>query len=551
MQIVLGVMERLEQGKRTYFFLLLLGLLFFLPGINRMPPTDRDEARFAQASKQMVETGNYVDIRFQENPRYKKPIGIYWLQAISVKLMGEPLEEIWPYRVPSCLGALATVLVTCFLGRRFFSRRVGLLAGLLVVSCLLLGVEARLAKTDASLLATIVLAQGALGMIYLERHQQPQGRWTRVLLFWLACGTGVLIKGPLLPIMATATMVTLMIADREMRLLKCLRPLPGLVIVFAMVLPWFIAIQNATHGEFLQKAFFGDFLAKLLNGKESHGAPPGYYLALFPVLFWPGSLLVMRFLPHLWKRRDEDAVRFLFAWLIPAWLIFEFVPTKLPHYIMPFFPVVALLTAVGLSQSDRLDELKNWRRILLVLGVIIWLVVGLTLTFGLPALSIWFGQFQVWHILPFVGGLLVLYGAWRLWQKMPPLSALPHFLFGALLIFPLIFADVLPLLDLVWPARKVALILEHQPPGELVSVGYREPSLAFLNGTETRMTSVGGALSALEEADYRYLLLEKRQKDRFLQQAPGGLAQLRLLETFDSFNYSNGKKMRLELYAKP
>ncbi len=403
MQAVLQIVEKLEQGKRAYFFLLLIGLLFFLPGLNSLPPTDRDESRFAQASKQMLETGNYVDIRFQEVPRYKKPIGIYWLQAASVKLADQPLDVIWPYRISSSLGALATVLLTCFFGRRFFNRRTGLLAGTLVVSCLLLGVEARLAKTDAALLATIVTMQGALGLLYLQRHERLKGRWPLVLLFWVACGAGVLIKGPLPPVIALSTILALSLADRQLTLFRAIRPLPGLLLLTAIVLPWFVAIQNATGGEFMQKAFFGDFLPKLLAGQESHGAPPGYYLLLFPVLFWPGSLLVVRYLPDLWQKRSDDAVRFLFAWIIPAWIVFELVPTKLPHYVMPFFPAIALLTAVGLSQATELEQTPGrWRRRLSLPAVVLWFAVALLLALGLPLLPFWFKQFQPWHLLPLV-----------------------------------------------------------------------------------------------------------------------------------------------------
>ena len=70
---------------RAVAFLLLCGLLFFLPGFFNIPPIDRDEARFAQATKQMVETGDFVDIRFQDDVRYKKPVGIYWMQAAAVE----------------------------------------------------------------------------------------------------------------------------------------------------------------------------------------------------------------------------------------------------------------------------------------------------------------------------------------------------------------------------------------------------------------------------------------------------------------------------------
>src|SRR5215468_5799547 len=95
--------------KRAVAFLLLCGLLLFLPGFFTIPPIDRDEARFAQATKQMVETGDYVDIRFQEEVRYKKPVGIYWLQAVAVRTaqaLGatDPRTSVWIYRLPSLVG---------------------------------------------------------------------------------------------------------------------------------------------------------------------------------------------------------------------------------------------------------------------------------------------------------------------------------------------------------------------------------------------------------------------------------------------------------------
>jgi 4-amino-4-deoxy-L-arabinose transferase-like glycosyltransferase len=152
--------------------LILLCLALYLPGQVALPPFDRDEARFAQASHQMIETGNYVDIRFQEEVRYKKPVGIYWLQVVSAKLTGAA-DQIWAYRVPSWLGATIAVLLTSVLIGGLFTPQTGVLAALLLASCLLLGVEARMAKTDAVQLACIVLAQVALARVWLGGAATP------------------------------------------------------------------------------------------------------------------------------------------------------------------------------------------------------------------------------------------------------------------------------------------------------------------------------------------------------------------------------------------
>ena len=102
---------------RAVIVLVVAALLNILPGFFAIPPTDRDESRFAQATKQMIESGDFIDIRFQETTRYKKPVGIYWLQASVVKTaqalgVRDAVTTIWLYRIPSLLGAVGAVLLT-------------------------------------------------------------------------------------------------------------------------------------------------------------------------------------------------------------------------------------------------------------------------------------------------------------------------------------------------------------------------------------------------------------------------------------------------------
>src|SRR5437660_6024345 len=108
-------------GWRPYALLTAVCLFLYLPGIASIPPLDRDEARFAQATRQMLETGDFLRIRFQDEERNRKPAGIYWLQAAAVTAFSTPeATAIWPYRVPSLLGALAAVMSTFALGTMLF-----------------------------------------------------------------------------------------------------------------------------------------------------------------------------------------------------------------------------------------------------------------------------------------------------------------------------------------------------------------------------------------------------------------------------------------------
>src|ERR1700744_6111315 len=222
---------------RAIAFLTLCGLLLFLPGFFNIPPIDRDEARFAQATKQMVETGDLVDIRFQDDVRYKKPLGIYWMQAAAVETasaLGLPRAQvrIWIYRVPSLIGAIWAVLLTYWTALAFVTRRGAILAGLIMASSVLLSVEARLAKTDAMLLMTVVAAMGALARVYLswQRGEDPEHPpWSWPAIFWTALAAGILLKGPLILMFAGLTIITLAILDRNASWLWRLRPGWGFV----------------------------------------------------------------------------------------------------------------------------------------------------------------------------------------------------------------------------------------------------------------------------------------------------------------------------------
>src|SRR5216683_2368004 len=193
---------------RAIAFLVAICLVSYLPGFFNIPPVDRDEARFVQATKQMIESGDYVDIRFQEEERYKKPVGIYWLQEAAVRAAeglgsSDPRPTIWLYRLPSLIGAIGAVLLTYWTALAFGTRRTAYLSALMLACSLLLGVEARLAKTDAMLLLAVVAAFGALARAYLAAPEAPMDRrtWLIPAMFWTALAGGVLLKGPVILIL--------------------------------------------------------------------------------------------------------------------------------------------------------------------------------------------------------------------------------------------------------------------------------------------------------------------------------------------------------------
>ncbi|MBV8790996.1 MAG: glycosyltransferase family 39 protein, partial [Pseudolabrys sp.] len=431
---------------RAVALLVALCLLAFLPGFFQIPAMDRDEARFAQATKQMVETGDYVDIRFQDEVRYKKPVGIYWLQAAAIKAgdfvgIKQAHTTIWLYRLPSLLGAIGAVLLTYWVALAFVSRRAAIVAALMMASSVVLGVEARLAKTDAMLLLTVVGAMGAMARIYLTERRQggSQQGWALPGIFWTAIAAGILIKGPLILMFAGLTAASVSILDRSTKWLRALRPAPGILWMLLLVLPWFVAIASRAGESFFAESVGHDMLEKVTSSQEAHGAPPGYYLLFFWLTFWPGSVLAGLAAPTVWRARHEPGARFLLCWLIPSWIVFEAVLTKLPHYVLPLYPAVAILIA-GILERDRLSKWP-W----LLWGTSGWLIFPVVLGIGGVAALISIGGdlgIVSWPLIAaaIVTGLV----AWRLYDVDGPERALLRGIVTSILMAFALYGVILP-----------------------------------------------------------------------------------------------------------
>lgn len=538
---------------RAIALLLVVSLLAFLPGFFQIPPVDRDEARFAQASKQMLERGDYVDIRFQDEVRYKKPVGIYWLQAASVKA-GEALgvrdaqTTIWLYRIPSLVGAIGAVLVTYWAALAFVARRTALLAALMMATSILLGVEARLAKTDAMLLFMSVAAMGALARIYLAARAAPPRPigWRMPAVLWTAIAGGVLVKGPLVLMFVALTILALGIADRSVRWVRSVRPVTGFLWMLLLVAPWFVAIVMKSGDDFFMKSVGDDMLSKVTSGQEAHGAPPGYYFLLFWITFWPGSVLAGLAAPTIWKARAEPGVRFLLAWVIPSWIVFEAVMTKLPHYVLPLYPAIAILIA-GIVEKNGL-----WRNKWIEHGTIGWFLLPTAIATAVPVIFFAMSRDLGLVAWPFAAAA-VIFGlfAWWLFAVDGAERALLRGMASSIFIAVTIYAVTFPMLPSLFPSRLVAREVHAKGcahPQLASTYNYQEPSLVFLLGTETKFTDGPGAAEFLHQGPCRFALIDARSERAFVQRANALNVPFTLGNRIDGFNISNGKRFSMAVF---
>ena len=536
---------------RATAFLIVCCLLLFLPGFLTIPPVDRDEARFAQATKQMIENGDFVDIRFQDDVRYKKPVGIYWVQAAVVKTASAlrlPRAElrIWVYRIPSLIGAIGAVLLTYWAALGFVTRRGAIFAAVIMGSSVLLSVEARLAKTDAMLLLTVVAAMGAMARAYLswQRGEDPsRPPWSWPAIFWTALAGGILLKGPLILMFVGLAMITLAVRDRDAGWLWRLRPVWGLMWALVLVLPWFVAIFWRAGGTFFTDSIGGDMLSKL-SPQESHGSFPGTYLLLFWVTFWPGAPLAGMAAPAVWRAWREPSTQYLLAWLIPSWIVFEVVPTKLPHYVLPLYPAIAILAAGVLERRalsrSWLTHGTAWWFAVPAIGSIMAVVGAVVLT-RQPAFMAW----------PFIAGALI-FGlfAWWLYDNDHAERSMLNAVVAAMFLAFAVYGVVVPSLTPAFPSAEIARALRNVRcvDPRAAAAGFHEPSLVFMTRTTTLLTDGPGAADFLKQGSCRFALVERGSESKFAQRAEAIGLRYNIGARIEGFNISLGRPISVAIF---
>lgn len=545
-----ALLDRLLDTRRPLLLVTFFVALCTLPAFFALPPSDRDESRFAQATKQMIETGDFINIRFLDTARNKKPVGIHWAQAASVELVGAaraafglpraPENPIWPYRIPSLLGFWVAAAATFLLGRTLVGPRAALLAALMFTTSLVAVIEAQIAKTDAALSASVTVAMLLLARAYVA----PESFTARQMAaFWLSLGVGILLKGPIAPMAALLAVLVLVALDRKLGWLGVLRPLPGVLLMLAVVAPWFILIGIETQGAFFREALGGDLGAKLRGADEQHGGPPGYHLLLATATLFPASLLLWHALPAIWADRRGRVSRVLLAWIIPTWLVFEIAPTKLPHYVLPTFPAIFLLLAGWVLSGER----KLPPRWLACIGIVLWAIVVAAFAIAPPLAGILAERSldPVWLLAPLAAAALAWLAAVLLREGAISGIALAGIAFAPLL-YGLVLGATLSRLDAIWIAPRVAEAVRASGGGRLASAGFHEPSLPFLLGTDTLLVRDGAAAAAfLADTPGGRALVSERYEDAFLAARPAA----RRLAMIEGFNYSRGQRVRLYLYG--
>lgn len=538
--------------ERRLLFVAVFAAMTALAGLWSLPPLDRDEARFAQAAAQMLETGDFISIRFQDQERNKKPAGIYWLQAASVAAFSNVEDrEIWAYRLPSMAGAILAAIFTYLTAARLYDRRTGFLAGLLIASAPLVAVEATMAKTDAVLLSLVCLTQLSLAHIYARLQEARKAGWRWPVLFWAAQGASILIKGPVAPLVSLLTGLGLINGKAQHLRISAMRPVTGVLILILIVAPWAVAIEIATNGRFFLESISVDLFEKIGAIQEGHQGLPGYHALFAFALFWPAAALMIPGLMRVWRERQTWQAWFLLSWLVPAWLVFELISTKLPHYVLPLYPALAIIAAhAAVCDAGRITRPQK-------LGAGLYAVIGFSAAGLIAILPVYFNEksltlFSLIAAALIVGASILI--AFFFWRGRTEDGTRAAAVLSALYAWVML-TGVLPNLPALAISPRLAVALEQADQGlfydkrlPVAIAGYSEPSAVFLLGGDTILTNGADAGARLARGEISAAIIETDAQADFDRAVMSISDKLSALAVIDGFNYSKGKLVSLTIY---
>ena len=485
-------------GLRNFVLLFLGCLLFHLAGTWSLPLIDRDEPRFAEAAREMLERGDYVIPYFNDHYRFDKPPLTYWFQTASYRLFG---ENDFAARFPSAVAAALVAMLLLAWGRRIESERVGWWAAIIFTLCLQTFMHAKAAVADMWLVLFVSAAHWAGYELLFAREgskrstsnvQRPTSKWWWI--FYLSLGFAFLAKGPVgwTPLL-TVAVAKIFLHDANLQ--KRFALVRGIMLMAAIVCLWGIPALIRTHGEFFYVGIGHHVIRRSLATMEGHGANsfptylltlPLYFITIF-VSFFPWSIKLPWLTRKLWRQR-ESTDNYLIAGSAIIFLLFTLVKTKLPHYTLPALPLIALLLARHWSREQNAE--RGFRRIAVVTGAVC-LAVALI-------------------VFPFTGRLF-------------------------------------PSIQLLKISRN-----DLRPEMEFGAVGYNEPSLVWyfrsrVNGFFDSALDAQSVQPFMDESGARFVIVPTSLAERTFPTPPPSWKTFRT----QGFNIAKGKRVDLTLILKP
>src|SRR5262245_27641614 len=419
-------MSRITSTTTKYAILFFACVLFHILGTWSLPLIDRDEPRFAEASREMIERGNYIVPYFNNQLRLDKPPLTYWAQVASYQIFG---ENDFAARFPSAIAAAVTAILLFVWGREIGGEKLGWLAAIIFTLSLQTFVHAKAAVSDMWLVLFVTLANWAGYELIQRRMPNAEGStpdsekrnqtlnikhqtsaWWFV--FYLSLAFGFLAKGPIAwtPLLTVGVVI---IYTRDWQAARRLRFIGGILLTLVVVALWGIPALIQTNGQFFTVGIGRHVVTRSLMTLEGLGAGSvGMYVLLLPfffvtvfISFFPWSIKLPWLVQKLWRDREaavdasgysrDSNDAYLFTGIAVVFAIFTLVSTKLPHYTLPAFPLLALLLSRHWHQALAVENRRSPFTTIAVATACLWIILALAVP---PVVARFFPAYQLFQV---------------------------------------------------------------------------------------------------------------------------------------------------------
>lgn len=512
----------------------------FLPWLGSMTLFDIDETLFANAAREMEQTGDYIVPYFNGEAFYDKPPLMYWVMIAGYRVFG--INEMGA-RIGSALAGIGSCLLIFVLAKEMFGRAAAVIAAVVAATTLMIFVECRIATADSVLMLTTILM--FLGFWRVCNGRRRPANW---LMLYGGLAAGSLTKGPVsFAVLAVSAAIYAMLRREyptgsrigaraklwwhEMRCVaRELHLVIGGAVALAVVLAWLVPAVIVTKGDFITDGFYKHVVARAFSARamQGHGGIPViHYLAILPVAFFPWFAVLPESIRRFWGSSGDRGRRaFLVAWAIAPFLLFSFLRTKLPHYTMPAYPALAIICGWALASALERHE-GFWKHWLGKAGIITFTVVGAGLAVGLVAFPtvIQWPEMRAATLPVAVSVLVLTIAVWptfvlagRLrWQAVAGIAALMAItiLLSAAMAAPAFNGNRM----YKSLAHEVARLL--RPGDTLAHVGRLEPSLVFYLQRELQRATTSEELASLARLSSRCICIAEKSKSEIIKEAGG------------------------------
>jgi len=517
--------------------LVAVSLILYWSGNARTPLWDRDEPRFAEAAREMLETGDFIVPRFHGEIRPDKPILGYWAIAAGMKVFGA--GEFGARFFSGVFGASCVVVLFLLARRMTGSAKTALAAAAMLAASPVMFAESKLCTVDAGLLFWLLLAFAGLWRIW-----EGPCKWPPRALFWAAVALGLLTKGPV-ALAAVFVPVLLMAVFAKDRSFLARMGWPwGVPLLILICLPWAWAVQARTGGEFLRLSLGRHVVERARRALEGHSGFPGFYAATLFFAFFPWAFFVPGAVWSVFGGiREKKMELFLLSWGAGLIIVLELVRTKMVHYSLPAFPALAVLVALFLESQSR-------RRRLVTVGAVAALAMALILGAGAPVALHLAGMDAAVFPMACAGALLavgmtaaLLAARRERWMRAAFAAAAAWLFACAAWGLPAVGrqGSTPALLESVALARSAADVR-----GTPVSIGYREPSLVFYLGGDVLFLDGPGDLAAVPVQRPPRVVIADEDAAAALGEARGRRVVER--DSARGFNFATGQWENLKVY---